>query len=299
MIKIINKKIFQIAFIFTFVLANVSFACASEITAAKMFELTNKSRAESGLDPLENNEKLTLAAQYKLDDMFKNQYFDHISPEGVTPWHWFDIAGYDYFYAAENLAMDFSSAEGAHSALMKSTGHRENILCIKYKEIGIAVASGKFNGKDSIIIVEEFGTEREQKVELITDAFFESVEVVAEEVKKENIPAEKPIPVNVTVLEKNKEEENIVNVPVQIEDKRETVDNPKTDLENQTEKYGKVMPKMYSIRSVKTLKKVYIEDIYWTEGIADESFYSVESAAEKIRSILSDLTNFILLSVMR
>ena len=153
-----------------FVLLNCSqIAIAADITAQRMIKLTNESREKLGLLPLKINDKLTVAAEAKINDMFEFQYFDHNSPSGVTPWYWIKSAGYDYLYAGENLAIDFVTAEGSHLALMRSITHRDNILKPNYTEIGVAVRGGIFEGNESIIIVEQFGApskkeNRESKV---------------------------------------------------------------------------------------------------------------------------------------
>ncbi|MBW6440727.1 CAP domain-containing protein [Patescibacteria group bacterium] len=143
-----------------FILIQISFAhsvSAASIEVQDVINLTNKSRIEAGLDALVVNEKLMQAAIAKANDMFANQYFDHNSPQGLTPWDFIKSAGYEYQYAGENLAIDFITAGGAHKALMESSSHRENILNLKYSEIGIAVVEGLFEQGRSIIIVEEFG----------------------------------------------------------------------------------------------------------------------------------------------
>ena len=64
------------------------------------------------------------------------------------------------FYAGENLALDFTSAEVVQSAFMKSPAHRKNILNPKYREIGVAVLQGEFEGRSTILLVNFFGTQR-------------------------------------------------------------------------------------------------------------------------------------------
>jgi len=171
-----NKKknyIFQNKFGITFwvaifvvvVFLNAQKVIASEITsdlsaeqAGKLFELTNQSRTEQGIEKLTVNQNLTLAANNKARDMFKYSYFAHTSPQGITPWHWIRQAGYSYQYAGENLAMDFVTTEGMYKALIASATHRRNILNPHYKEIGIAVLSGNFEGRRTTIVVQMFGS---------------------------------------------------------------------------------------------------------------------------------------------
>ena len=169
--KIVKKWIIAISSVFV-LLSYSQAVIAADITAQKMIELTNESRKKSGLLPLKVNSKLTAAAEAKVNDMFEFQYFDHNSPSGVTPWYWIKSAGYNYLYAGENLAIDFVTAEGTHLALMRSITHRDNILKPNYTEVGIAVKKGIFDGNESIIIVEEFGSPMEVKKIIVLSAIF-------------------------------------------------------------------------------------------------------------------------------
>lgn len=133
-------------------------ALASEISASNVVKLVNEARTENGLVPLKVSQKLTDAATLKVEDMVAHHYFAHTSPSGLNPWHWFAQAGYDYKYAGENLAINFTTAEGEQKAWMNSPTHRKNILNANYQEIGVAVAVGEVNGAKGIIAVQEFGT---------------------------------------------------------------------------------------------------------------------------------------------
>ncbi len=125
-----------------------------------LYRLTNETRIANGLEPLEINPELTLAAQRKVDDMITKGYFAHITPENKYPWQFIDSSKYPFSYMGENLAMDFSSAEVVQSAFMNSPSHRGNILNPKYKDIGIALKVGKINGKETIVLAEFFGTQK-------------------------------------------------------------------------------------------------------------------------------------------
>lgn len=127
------------------------------LTESKMVELTNTSRTAAGLSALSTNSKLTLAAQKKVADMLEDDYFAHTSPDGSRFYTWIQAAGYSYSTAGENLAMDFTSAESAHNALMASQSHKDNIMNSAYTNVGMAVATGKIDGKNTILLVEMFG----------------------------------------------------------------------------------------------------------------------------------------------
>lgn len=140
------------------------------VTSSQLIELANQAREESGVSILRINSKLVEAAQAKAQDMITKGYFAHISPDGVTPWHWLKETGYNYVAAGENLARGFSDSEFVHEAWMNSPSHRENILNNKYQEIGIAVIEGKINGKKTVIAVQFFGrTKASQPVATITE----------------------------------------------------------------------------------------------------------------------------------
>ncbi len=298
------QKIALVIFIFIFTI-NISFAYASQITSGTMVELTNGSRSEAGLRMLAVNERLERAAKMKADDMLFNQYFEHTSPEGVTPWFWFEKAGYEYVYAAENLAIDFVTAEGAHKALMESTGHRENILGQNYKEIGIAVVSGEFEGKNTILIVEEFGSQREHKITVNNAAFFETakeeeiiVEIPVEAMEEETVlpgvkvrtEAEAPIDIAEQIEESEEEMEKTEVVPEDIDagDAEQEVLEPE----------GKSIPKIYTVRNIQTPKKVYVEDIHWTNADEGGFISSLGSGASAIKIFLRDLTGGIIYALM-
>lgn len=120
---------------------------------------TNKHREKFNQTPLHVNKKLTLAAQAKLDDMFKQQYFEHESPDGKRPADVIKAAGYDYIVVGENLALgNYKTDEILVQAWMDSPGHRANILDGKFDEIGVAVGKGMYQGRDVWLAVQEFGS---------------------------------------------------------------------------------------------------------------------------------------------
>jgi hypothetical protein len=122
--------------------------------------LTNKDRAENGIPALIEDTHLSQAAQMKADDMAAKGYFAHVDPEGRQPWYWFDKAGYDYTYAGENLAVNFTDSEDVEEAWMNSPTHHANIVKEQYTRIGIGVAQGTYQGKDTTFVVQFFATPR-------------------------------------------------------------------------------------------------------------------------------------------
>ena len=131
---------------------------SSEITYQKVLEQTNNERKNAGLEPLQYNSTLSLSAQKKAEDMFKNDYWAHTSPQGKTPWAFFEAAGYKYSVAGENLAKDFYNTDSLMKAWMNSPTHKANIVNLKYKEIGIAVVNGTLGNIKTTLVVQHFGT---------------------------------------------------------------------------------------------------------------------------------------------
>ncbi|MBI2669864.1 MAG: hypothetical protein HYX20_01850 [Candidatus Yanofskybacteria bacterium] len=119
---------------------------------------TNVLRQTLGLGGLKESTVLDLAATQKLQDMIQNQYFAHVSPAGVSPWHWIQINQYKYSYAGENLAIGFLTAKDTVDAWANSPSHRANLLNPNYKEIGIAVAPAKLQNSQGFLVVQLFGT---------------------------------------------------------------------------------------------------------------------------------------------
>lgn len=120
--------------------------------------LTNKERARSDAPPLIENNLLNQAAQLKANDMALHGYFAHTSPQGKTPWYWFDQVGYKYALAGENLAVNFFESRDVAEAWMDSPTHRANIMKKDYTEIGIGVATGTYEGRHTVFVAQLFGT---------------------------------------------------------------------------------------------------------------------------------------------
>lgn len=153
----------------------------SAVITGVLIDLTNSNRLSESLDPLEFSPILASAAQLKANDMAQKSYFAHTSPEGKNPWYWFTESGYRFLYAGENLAVNFVDSEDVVRAWMNSQGHRANILNDKFSEIGIALAPGTYEGRETIYVVQLFGEpapepRKPQTLTLMT----QDVEVLAE-----------------------------------------------------------------------------------------------------------------------
>lgn len=131
---------------------------SSAVLPAVVVDKTNQERQGESLAPLVRNTVLDAAAKQKAEDMAKNGYFAHYSPTGISPWHWFNEAGYQYVHAGENLAVHFTDSKAVVEAWMRSPTHRANIVNQNYREIGVGTAQGTYEGYDTIFVVQLFGT---------------------------------------------------------------------------------------------------------------------------------------------
>ncbi len=163
---------------------------ATDVKVSDLLTYTNALREKNGLSDLTLNDELSKAAKAKAADMFKDDYWAHTSPSGKEPWDFITGSGYDYIFAGENLAVDFSRSKDVVDAWNNSPSHRDNLLSSKYDEIGFAVVDGELQGRKTTLIVQMFGYQRQQN----------TVAALPPAVKKENPkPVEVPVAVPVDV----------------------------------------------------------------------------------------------------
>lgn len=119
-----------------FFLASCQTALA--IDASDLLARTNLERTSAGLSPLALDSKLTEAANIKAKDMVDNNYWSHISPQGISPTQLLRQVGYKFKIMGENLADGYDSADDVTEAWMNSPGHRRNLLNSKFCDVGFA-----------------------------------------------------------------------------------------------------------------------------------------------------------------
>lgn len=129
-------------------------AARETLTVEQVVMQANADRARLGLPVLRLDHTLNLAAFAKAEDMLANDYFAHVSPEGVKPWHWFKAMGYTYSHAGENLAIGFDDSSDLERSWMASPKHRANILSSDYSDMGVAIVYK--NGQQ--MVVQLFGS---------------------------------------------------------------------------------------------------------------------------------------------
>ena len=161
--------------IFTFLLPtfnhlNTTGGMTAEVVSAVLANLTNGERQAQDLPTLTVSPLLNEAAEMKATDMATKSYFAHTSPEGKTPWYWLEQVGYNYQYAGENLAINFSDSKDVTDAWMASPTHRANIVKGNYTEIGTAVASGMYQGYQVVFVVQDYANPLPKTTEQIQPA---------------------------------------------------------------------------------------------------------------------------------
>jgi uncharacterized protein YkwD len=112
---------------------------------ARMLEFVNNERTTAGLQPLAADPELTEVARQHSADMFKRGYFAHVTPENRSPFDRIREADIHFLTAGENLALA-PTVQIAHAGLMKSPGHRANILQPTFGRVGIGIMDGGIHG---------------------------------------------------------------------------------------------------------------------------------------------------------
>jgi len=130
----------------------------SFLTVEGVISITNRHRLENNLPLLVTNILLNQSALNKARDMLDKQYFAHDSPEGKSVGDLAGDVGYEFIAIGENLAMgNFLDDEALVQGWMDSPGHRANILNNRYRELGVAVVRGVYQGRSTWMAVQHFG----------------------------------------------------------------------------------------------------------------------------------------------
>ena len=139
---------------------NISnYSVEAQFSEQYITELHNRERGKMGLSQLRYNSKLSESARLKAEAMIQSDCWSHYCPDGKSPWDFFGQVGYGYVYAGENLAEGFKDAETMMNAWMNSKTHRENVHKTQFTEIGIGMATGRFQDmNNNTVVVVHFGT---------------------------------------------------------------------------------------------------------------------------------------------
>lgn len=143
-------------------------AFSSDVSNTGLLAATNLARGEASKSPLLLSASLSKSAQAKAEDMVKNDYWSHESPDGTQPWRFFESAGYEYIRAGENLAYGFDSSSSTIKAWMQSPSHRQNVLG-EYSEVGFGMASGNhYQGGRYTVIVAHYAVPATKEVATVS-----------------------------------------------------------------------------------------------------------------------------------
>lgn len=118
----------------------------------QMLSLINQERAKKSLSPLVMDTQLQQVGLLHAADMLKRGYFSHYTPEGLSPFDRMAQSNVGYQSAGENLAFA-PDVNIAMDGLMKSPGHRANILSPNFHRVGIGVLDAGIYGE---MFVQEF-----------------------------------------------------------------------------------------------------------------------------------------------
>jgi len=112
----------------------------------RMLRLLNKDRKDFGLSKLGMQADLREVAKNHSKDMVKKDYFEHVNLKGETPADRLKVQRVTDVVSGENLAKIGgypNPVVEAEEGLMKSPGHRANILNKKYNCVGIGIIKSK------------------------------------------------------------------------------------------------------------------------------------------------------------
>jgi hypothetical protein len=128
--------------------------------ADKIITLVNELRVKKGERALSVPSALALSSRQKAEDMARYQYFGHSGPDGRTVVAWVADAGYDYEFAGENLAIGFSAPEDVVRAWKESPTHYANLVDVDFKDVGVGIQNGEYEGVQTEYIAMHFGGPR-------------------------------------------------------------------------------------------------------------------------------------------
>ena len=122
--------------------ASASPPVANPTEAIEQFvALANEARATAGCRrPLVPHAGVAAVAQAHSEDMRRRAYFDHDTPEGVTPMGRVQAAGIDVWAVAENIALGQPTGRAVFESWRDSPGHARNLFNCDYSHHGVGLA---------------------------------------------------------------------------------------------------------------------------------------------------------------
>ena len=173
----------------------------ADLTQQLIIAEVNPIRESYGFLSLKVNKELTKAAEMKAQDMIDRDYFDHIGPEGETPWSFLSAADYDYVAAGENLAIDVGNTTSLVNAWLNSPSHAKNIFNGYFIDIGLGIAEGELDGRKTKVVVMFLGRERTENLAMASNISDDYEEIMVAEVEKSAKPRDLDVIENVKAEE--------------------------------------------------------------------------------------------------
>ncbi len=167
--------------------------------------LTNIVRREKNLPVLAVSAKLDLSSQNKAEDMAEKEYFAHAREEKSLS-SWLKGVNYKYSVAGENLAVGFSSAEEIVKAWKNSPTHYANLIDPEFKDLGVGLSGGIYNGRATIFVAQHLGAQvaiakvEKPPVKKVIAKKSSSVEVKTEVSKSPSSSPAEPVQTSSSVL---------------------------------------------------------------------------------------------------
>lgn len=117
----------------------------------ELLRLVNAERTKHKLRPVRWDGRLAGAGRAHSLDMYEHGYFAHRDREGRTPAQRLRRADVAFLVSGENLALA-PTVGMAHDGLMRSPGHRRNILDPDFSKLGVGI----WKGPHGLIASQEF-----------------------------------------------------------------------------------------------------------------------------------------------
>jgi uncharacterized protein YkwD len=129
----------------------------STVADAEAFvaELIGRDRAAAGLSPVGRDPELDALARAHSEDMALHHFFAHVSPRTGSVTDRLRARGYRSLMHAENIARN-GTLYDAQAGLMRSLGHRRNILASDATRVGVGIAETGRDGAHQWVVTQVF-----------------------------------------------------------------------------------------------------------------------------------------------
>jgi hypothetical protein len=111
----------------------------AEANEKQIFDIVNITRRWHQLSPFQWHEDVAKVAQGHSQDMFENDFFDHVSPYKGDLGNRLEEIPVVYQTAGENIAWNYIDGADAHEGWLNSLGHRKNVMKGEFTHLGVGV----------------------------------------------------------------------------------------------------------------------------------------------------------------